>query len=218
MTRQNRISHFLRRVRHSLVLRLTRFRRTGTLVFILVALLSAVLCALPFIPVRRSISEGTVVSADMVSRRDIVYVDNGRTEDLRKRASDEVAPIYKFDSSRLPAATTAFEDMVTKVISLRAQNLTVDLASQRIAALLMTSTGATTKYLATCSESEVQSSKTAAREALTIVMGRGVLEGSLPAARESINTELKKYGICLLYTSDAADDLLCVDLGGRRII
>src|SRR5450756_1981136 len=26
-----------------------------------------------------------------------------------------------------------------------------------------------------------------------------------------------QYG-CLLYTSDAADDLLCVDLGGRRII
>src|SRR5659263_42715 len=30
-------------------------------------------------------------------------------------------------------------------------------------------------------------------------------------ARNSWNT-------CLLYTSDAADDLLCVDLGGRRII
>src|SRR5450756_2902265 len=26
------------------------------------------------------------------------------------------------------------------------------------------------------------------------------------------------YRLCLLYTSDAADDLLCVDLGGRRII
>ena len=26
------------------------------------------------------------------------------------------------------------------------------------------------------------------------------------------------YLNCLLYTSDAADDLLCVDLGGRRII
>ncbi|CUX44576.1 hypothetical protein BN3590_01487 [Clostridium sp. C105KSO15] len=26
------------------------------------------------------------------------------------------------------------------------------------------------------------------------------------------------YMSCLLYTSDAADDLLCVDLGGRRII
>ena len=26
------------------------------------------------------------------------------------------------------------------------------------------------------------------------------------------------YSNCLLYTSDAADDLLCVDLGGRRII
>ena len=29
----------------------------------------------------------------------------------------------------------------------------------------------------------------------------------------------KEYDkVCLLYTSDAADDLLCVDLGGRRII
>ena len=27
-----------------------------------------------------------------------------------------------------------------------------------------------------------------------------------------------QFGDCLLYTSDAADDLLCVDLGGRRII
>ena len=27
-----------------------------------------------------------------------------------------------------------------------------------------------------------------------------------------------RYQACLLYTSDAADDLLCVDLGGRRII
>src|SRR5450756_2264073 len=29
---------------------------------------------------------------------------------------------------------------------------------------------------------------------------------------------LAQYISCLLYTSDAADDLLCVDLGGRRII
>src|SRR5450756_3225357 len=28
----------------------------------------------------------------------------------------------------------------------------------------------------------------------------------------------RKLRPCLLYTSDAADDLLCVDLGGRRII
>ena len=27
-----------------------------------------------------------------------------------------------------------------------------------------------------------------------------------------------EYTICLLYTSDAADDMQCVDLGGRRII
>lgn len=195
MTRQNSVTHFLRSARHSLALRLTRFRQTGTLVFILVALLSAVLCALPFMPVRRSVSKGTVVDADMVSRRDIVYVDGARTEDLRKRARDEVAPIYNFDSSRLPAVITAFEGAMTKVISIRTQDLTADQESERIAALLMTSAGATTKYLATCSESEVQSSKTAARQALTTVMGRGVLEGSLAAARESINTELKKYGI-----------------------
>src|SRR5680860_1898089 len=29
---------------------------------------------------------------------------------------------------------------------------------------------------------------------------------------------LAQWSYCLLYTSDAADDLLCVDLGGRRII
>ena len=34
--------------------------------------------------------------------------------------------------------------------------------------------------------------------------------GELPAAI--------RFWDCLLYTSDAADDLLCVDLGGRRII
>jgi len=195
MTRESRIAYFLRNARHSLTLRLTRVRRTGTLVFVLVAILSAVLCALPFVPVRRSMPESTVVSADMVSRRDIVYVDAARTADLRKRASDEVAPIYEFDSSRLPAAISAFEDIMTKVISIRALDVTVDQQSQRIAALLMTSAGATTKYLATCSESEVQSSKTAARQALTTVMGRGVIEGSLATARESINTELKSYGI-----------------------
>ena len=30
--------------------------------------------------------------------------------------------------------------------------------------------------------------------------------------------DLAGHAACLLYTSDAADDLLCVDLGGRRII
>ena len=33
----------------------------------------------------------------------------------------------------------------------------------------------------------------------------------------SLRTKLLAIA-CLLYTSDAADDLLCVDLGGRRII
>ena len=30
--------------------------------------------------------------------------------------------------------------------------------------------------------------------------------------------QLERDGFCLLYTSDAADDMQCVDLGGRRII
>ena len=33
-----------------------------------------------------------------------------------------------------------------------------------------------------------------------------------------VGTNLDKLYPCLLYTSDAADDLLCVDLGGRRLI
>src|SRR5450756_1516844 len=32
------------------------------------------------------------------------------------------------------------------------------------------------------------------------------------------NFHTAKLGVCLLYTSDAADDLLCVDLGGRPFI
>src|SRR5450756_3226772 len=38
------------------------------------------------------------------------------------------------------------------------------------------------------------------------------------AAEEAERLSHKHIGTCLLYTSDAADDLLCVDLGGRRII
>ena len=45
----------------------------------------------------------------------------------------------------------------------------------------------------------------------------------LPRQDGSSNGRVKDYSVdvstdCLLYTSDAADELLCVDLGGRRII
>src|SRR5680860_1905457 len=39
-----------------------------------------------------------------------------------------------------------------------------------------------------------------------------------PDASETLQLAALAHDICLLYTSDAADDLLCVDLGGRRII
>src|SRR5450756_3110296 len=40
-------------------------------------------------------------------------------------------------------------------------------------------------------------------------------EGALSVPRTAVAAATAG---CLLYTSDAADDLLCVDLGGRRII
>ena len=43
------------------------------------------------------------------------------------------------------------------------------------------------------------------------------IDGAHPAGDEFL-ADLALLGYCLLYTSDAADDLLCVDLGGRRII
>ena len=42
-------------------------------------------------------------------------------------------------------------------------------------------------------------------------------DGDSLAARHLEHVE-QDVRSCLLYTSDAADDLLCVDLGGRRII
>ena len=36
--------------------------------------------------------------------------------------------------------------------------------------------------------------------------------------RQYLDTLKGQYSHCLLYTSDAADDMQCVDLGGRRII
>eukprot|EP00657_Telonema_sp_P-1_P007917 TRINITY_DN28305_c0_g1_i2.p2 TRINITY_DN28305_c0_g1~~TRINITY_DN28305_c0_g1_i2.p2 ORF type:complete len:108 (-),score=29.47 TRINITY_DN28305_c0_g1_i2:48-371(-) len=46
----------------------------------------------------------------------------------------------------------------------------------------------------------------------TIVANIAQITGQMPVTTKA------KTSICLLYTSDAADDLLCVDLGGRRII
>src|SRR5450756_917535 len=43
-----------------------------------------------------------------------------------------------------------------------------------------------------------------------------LLKNLLP--RLGITTRFVDISNCLLYTSDAADDLLCVDLGGRRIL
>eukprot|EP00657_Telonema_sp_P-1_P004776 TRINITY_DN21324_c0_g1_i1.p1 TRINITY_DN21324_c0_g1~~TRINITY_DN21324_c0_g1_i1.p1 ORF type:complete len:131 (-),score=37.37 TRINITY_DN21324_c0_g1_i1:17-409(-) len=59
----------------------------------------------------------------------------------------------------------------------------------------------------------------------TAIPEDGALHTVMKLARSRTQAELvhtqyenKLKETCLLYTSDAADDLLCVDLGGRRII
>ena len=51
---------------------------------------------------------------------------------------------------------------------------------------------------------------------------KGVKQNRLsqqPEGKGYIHPDSRYYCCtCLLYTSDAADDLLCVDLGGRRLI
>src|SRR5450756_3139593 len=47
---------------------------------------------------------------------------------------------------------------------------------------------------------------------------RGLRGIHMPHQRTDEVRDRRTVNNCLLYTSDAADDLLCVDLGGRRII
>ena len=58
-----------------------------------------------------------------------------------------------------------------------------------------------------------------------VLLGGGTTRIGDPSGKEETRKILSEKqienninNICLLYTSDAADDLLCVDLGGRRII
>src|SRR5450756_3202219 len=53
--------------------------------------------------------------------------------------------------------------------------------------------------------------------AKVLVLGTGVAGLQAIATARRLGAVVEAYD-CLLYTSDAADDLLCVDLGGRRII
>ena len=56
-------------------------------------------------------------------------------------------------------------------------------------------------------------------KSVRIITGQSVLID--PSSRPKgtcLEVESGIARVCLLYTSDAADDLLCVDLGGRRII
>ena len=49
-------------------------------------------------------------------------------------------------------------------------------------------------------------------------MRRQLRRSCAPVAYVRVVQVVVHAGVCLLYTSDAADDLLCVDFGGSRII
>eukprot|EP00657_Telonema_sp_P-1_P004373 TRINITY_DN2011_c0_g1_i2.p1 TRINITY_DN2011_c0_g1~~TRINITY_DN2011_c0_g1_i2.p1 ORF type:complete len:361 (-),score=166.23 TRINITY_DN2011_c0_g1_i2:9-1091(-) len=66
------------------------------------------------------------------------------------------------------------------------------------------------------SDFEIERAKSQLKTTLAVQLGDGT-----SAVCEDIGRQMLTYGRrvpCLLYTSDAADDLLCVDLGGRRFI
>ena len=50
------------------------------------------------------------------------------------------------------------------------------------------------------------------------IKGAAILNNAFTAGSYAGGDGVALCSACLLYTSDAADDLLCVDLGGRRII
>ena len=53
------------------------------------------------------------------------------------------------------------------------------------------------------------------KSAMLLMCGdHGIAKYGVSAYPQEVTMQM----ICLLYTSDAADDLLCVDLGGRRFI
>ena len=83
------------------------------------------------------------------------------------------------------------------------------------------------------SKREVQTRLASENDAFAIEVLRWVLAGGCPMCEHPNKKDMEmdvyngdsspsyleaKNNCCLLYTSDAADDTPCVDLGGRRII
>src|SRR5680860_1059287 len=53
------------------------------------------------------------------------------------------------------------------------------------------------------------------KDSVTFSLLRKIMPHVNPTLLHNLGGDTYKF--CLLYTSDAADDLLCVDIGGRRI-
>ncbi len=55
-------------------------------------------------------------------------------------------------------------------------------------------------------------------EVSTKNIGNGVGESKQVKVLNRVTSATEDWWTCLLHTSDAADELLCVDLGGRRLV
>ena len=70
-------------------------------------------------------------------------------------------------------------------------------------------------------KTEIASNCRCARNTVAATLQRAAncgLQWPLPEEMSDKQLSERLFPTCLLYTSDAADDLSCVDLGGRRII
>ena len=76
------------------------------------------------------------------------------------------------------------------------------------------------RFTGHCSERDVAGLVQASGDdrAVVISVGGGALLDSAKVLARRLGVPLVAIPTCLLYTSDAADDLLCVDLRGSRII
>ena len=92
MRTHSTLAQILRQFRDGTRVHTGRFRQVGTLAVVIAVLFCSCLSVLPFLPVLDRIEVGMTIASDVIARRDIVYIDQNRTEELRKEYEGKEAP------------------------------------------------------------------------------------------------------------------------------